>query len=673
MCGIFGFISGPKSNFEISKFDKLLNNLFVLSESRGKDASGVMLFNDSNITIMKRPLRARLLLRDREYAKTISHFKNRSRSAGETIGFMGHARMVTNGSEETHDNNQPVIAHEMCILHNGIIVNDQKLWTKFPALERRFEVDTEVALSLIDHYRSENESIIDSFRESFHHLEGANTFAFIPADMDLIILATSNGSLYFATSITGHELIFSSERAILEKALSHTSVQKIFSNSNIVHVPAGEGNLFQYKNLSPVKFQLDKPAPEKTPSFEKRATARTLLDIRPQREAKTIPTPRFNQDAIKDNDQFIKRVNDSIKNLRRCTKCVLPETFPFIEFDENGVCSICRQYETLQFKGRDALDAVVKPFRKTHNQPDCLVPISGGRDSCYGLHYIKNELNLNPVAYTYDWGMVTDLARRNISRMCGALGVEHILISADIKTKRKYIRQNVLAWLKHPVLGTVPLFMAGDKQFFYYAQMLKKQMNIDLAIFSFNRLERTDFKASFANVDESKKKSNLHIMSGFNKIQLMLYYAKEYIRNPAYINSSALDTAFAYYSFYLIPKSFEPLYDYIPWNEEIVNNTLIDNYHWETATDTDSTWRIGDGTASFYNYIYYVMAGFSEFDTFKSNQIREGMITRAEAIRAIEQDNQPRYDSIQWYCDTIGIDMRSTFKVINSAPKLYPF
>jgi hypothetical protein len=350
---------------------------------------------------------------------------------------------------------------------------------------------------------------------------------------------------------------------------------------------------------------------------------------------------------------------------------VLPETFPFIEFDENGVCSICRQYETLQFKGRDALNAVVKPFRKTHNQPDCLVPISGGRDSCYGLHYIKNELNLNPVAYTYDWGMVTDLARRNISRMCGALGVEHILISADIKTKRKYIRQNVLAWLKHPVLGTVPLFMAGDKQFFYYAQMLKKQMNIDLAIFSFNRLERTDFKVSFANINRSQEMSQF--ITSTNKAQLMLYYAKEYIRNPAYINSSLLDTIFGFFSFYIIPRAYEPLYDYIIWDEAVVNDTLINKYNWETAKDTNSTWRIGDGTASFYNYIYYVMAGFSENDTFKSNQIREGMTTREEAIHAIEQDNQPRYESIQWYCDTIGVDMRSALIIINQAPKLYPY
>ncbi len=71
--------------------------------------------------------------------------------------------------------------------------------------------------------------------------------------------------------------------------------------------------------------------------------------------------------------------------------------------------------------------------------------------------------------------MVTDIARRNISRMCGKLGIEHILLSADIRTKRKNIRKNVLAWLKRPSLGTIPLFMAGDKQFFYFANKLQNK------------------------------------------------------------------------------------------------------------------------------------------------------------------------------------------------------
>ncbi len=66
----------------------------------------------------------------------------------------------------------------------------------------------------------------------------------------------------------------------------------------------------------------------------------------------------------------------------------------------------------------DKLNTLIKPYRNTNNMPDVLIPFSGGRDSTYVLHFVKQELGLNPIAYTYDWGMVTDLGRRNISRMC---------------------------------------------------------------------------------------------------------------------------------------------------------------------------------------------------------------------------------------------------------------
>ena len=89
------------------------------------------------------------------------------------------------------------------------------------------------------------------------------------------------------------------------------------------------------------------------------------------------------------------------------------------------------------------------------------------------------------------------------------------------------------------------------------------------------------------------------------------------------------------------------------------------------AMDTKSTWRIGDGTAAFYNYIYYTVAGFSEFDTFRSNQIREGMITREKALALVNEENQPRYETIKWYLEIIGMNFKNVIERINKMPKLY--
>ena len=57
-------------------------------------------------------------------------------------------------------------------------------------------------------------------------------------------------------------------------------------------------------------------------------------------------------------------------------------------------------------------------------------------------------------------------SRRNQARICGKLGIEHIIVAADIPLNRKYINEYVNAWLDKPHLGMVPLFMAGDKKYF---------------------------------------------------------------------------------------------------------------------------------------------------------------------------------------------------------------
>ena len=86
-----------------------------------------------------------------------------------------------------------------------------------------------------------------------------------------------------------------------------------------------------------------------------------------------------------------------------------------------GVCNYCNNYKIRNKpKPTKELFDLVAPYRRS-NAIDCIVPFSGGRDSCYGLHLIVNELGMNPITYTYDWGMVTDLGRRNISRMCSKL------------------------------------------------------------------------------------------------------------------------------------------------------------------------------------------------------------------------------------------------------------
>jgi glucosamine--fructose-6-phosphate aminotransferase (isomerizing) len=87
--------------------------------------------------------------------------------------------------------------------------------------------------------------------------------------------------------------------------------------------------------------------------------------------------------------------------------------------------------------------------------------------------------------------------------------------------------------------------------------------------------------------------------------------------------------------------------------------------------DTSTTWRIGDGTAAFYNYVYYTVAGFSEHDTLRSNQIREGQMSRDEALVRIDDENRPRYPNIKWYLDALGLNFSEVITRVNAIPRLH--
>jgi hypothetical protein len=268
--------------------------------------------------------------------------------------------------------------------------------------------------------------------------------------------------------------------------------------------------------------------------------------------------------------------------------------------------------------------------------------------------------------------MVTDLARRNIARVCGKLGVENIIVAADIHWKRKNINKNITAWLKKPHLGMVPLFMAGDKYFYYYTNKVKKQNNIKLNIWGINPLENTDFKTGFAGISPNFNKERIFSLRLRDQIKLFSFVAKNVLNSSGYLNQSVLDSIGSIFSRYFNPKSdYYHLFDYYKWDEEEIENLIKNEYEWELAVDTSTTWRIGDGTASFYNYIYYTVAGFSEYDTFRSNQIREGALTREKALKIVNEENKPRYETMKWYLEIVGLNFQDVIKVINNIQKLY--
>jgi glucosamine--fructose-6-phosphate aminotransferase (isomerizing) len=680
MCGIFGIALRQGAGMAPDTVRSLLANLYVFSESRGKESAGLHVYlpDAARAWTIKGAQPATELLRTEAYDEALTdglalaYGKGAPGPLVQPLTVIAHSRLVTNGTSALDRNNQPVRFGAVSMIHNGIVVNVDKLWQANPDLQRSAEVDTEVMAAMLDRsLRGPAFDPVAATREVFREIKGAASVAWTHQAAPVLTLATNTGDLYAAALPDDAGLVFASERYILVNALEKTLGEGAAAvTAAIEWLQAGNG----------LCLDLDVRGPATRFHFRSDTLGvQSPCRMRAPAEHRDTGTTGNQAPAavVRHADESLVRYGEArVRALRRCSRCVLPETFPFIAFDDQGVCNYCRSYKP-RYAGmhptetRKAFIQSLEKYRRAGQEPDVLVPFSGGRDSSYGLHLIHEEFGLRPVTFTYDWGMVTDLARRNVARMCGQLGIQNILVSADIKTKRDNIRKNVSAWLKQPDLGMVPLFMAGDKHFFRVVNDLKRQTGIALDLWCANPLENTDFKSGFCGVRPDFDKSRVDYLSMGRKAQLAAYYGTRFLTNPGYLNASLMDTFGAFLAYYFEPRrDFYFIFDHFIWNEDEVNKTLLSTYDWELSPDSPSTWRIGDGTAPFYNYIYMTARGFSEFDTFRSNQIREGMITRERALESITVENRPRTESLRWYLDTIGLDFNETIRRINQLDTL---
>ena len=559
MCGIFGIIG--KTKICPKEINKLINFAF----RRGQDSSGIMYY-DSAYKVKKADF-------------DIKKLKKRINLKKTSI-VLGIARLITNGNND----NQPFLKKNAAVFHNGIIINDKKLFNE-EGIKKTSEIDSEIILSLAQKYLKKN-SLHNTAKIVLKKCSGTLSAALIFYDLGKLILLSNNGSLYFAEK-DGFKY-YSSELCHL-KTLGCKNITKLVNQIKIIDIPKNMNN-----TLITEEYKL----------------ARRPL----------IPK---NVNPIS-NSSLLEKIKPK---LVRCTKCLLPHTMPFIKFDEKGICNYCHSYKKNN-KPRpfNELIELIKPYRKDTGD-NCIVPFSGGRDSSFALHLIVKKLKLKPVTYTYDWGMTSDVGRRNISIMCSKLGIENIIVAADIKKKRDNIKKNVEAWLKNPHLGMISLFTAGDKHFFKYVEHIKKETKIKLHIWGDSPFEVTHFKAGFLGVEPNLNEKRVYSKGLLKQLNYQSLRFKQMFKSLGYFNTSLWDTLSGeYYRSIKNNSNYLYIFDYWKWNENEIDKILLNEYQWEFANDTKTSWRIGDGTAAFYNYIYHTVAGFTEHDTFRSNQIREGEI-----------------------------------------------
>jgi glutamine---fructose-6-phosphate transaminase (isomerizing) len=359
--------------------------------------------------------------------------------------------------------------------------------------------------------------------------------------------------------------------------------------------------------------------------------------------------------------------------MHRCKSCLLPNTYPMIQFDDDGICNNCRNYIPEKYERKEEFDELLHLAKEKNEKYDCLIGLSGGRDSSYLAYKIVRELGLHPLAYSYDNGHMPDSAKNNIKKITEVLGIETIIIDDEAPRNRELFKRLFLAWAKKPSLGMIQAFCIGCRGGINKnAPKMLEKYGIKYLIDGANYLEKTSYKLGFLGIEkddfstfEPSRKDHFQI-----KCSLAFCIIKEIAKNPSYASIPIIRNGLKDYldgfgknqnAIKIQPFMFEK------YDEKKVLDIITNELGWETPTYFPVPWRADCTVAMLKNYCYLKMVGFSDYDCALSNMIREKSIDRETALCRIEKFNSVlNPDLVNCILKSKGIDPNILHNAIDS-------
>jgi len=327
--------------------------------------------------------------------------------------------------------------------------------------------------------------------------------------------------------------------------------------------------------------------------------------------------------------------------VKRCTKCILPENYPGIKFNEEGVCNYCTTYKERKYQGSEALSAkinsILKNKKNINKNYDCVVGLSGGRDSSYLLYFLVKVLNLRVIAYSIDHGFIPEQTKLNIKNMTDILNVK--LVIEEIDNLKKCLKHHILSWMHHPSPAMVGVLCTGCRYNMYSRIRNFARKNKILFVF----LGGHPFETQYYKFDIMKINPN---NTSRKKYLFVMGYLSQIIRNPKWVlNFKCLIEQikeFYYYYPIRIKKSetltISPCESYIRWDEKIVISTLKNKLNWKEYPNVKSTSRGDCEVALLKLYLYKKTLGFNDKDDDFSSLIRANQISREEALERLKKE-----------------------------------
>jgi len=410
---------------------------------------------------------------------------------------------------------------------------------------------------------------------------------------------------------------------------------------------AAAANIFHF-------FELSYP-------FAKKAAIAAGVRLRPIR----LDSPWLRREPVYNEDAEDARLRHRIEiserapgpppppersSVRWCTRCVYPSISAApMEFDEAGVCMGCRMAEKKREisasewrRRRELLRGILEAYRcRDGSGYDCIIPVSGGKDSYFQAHVIKHEFGLRPLLVTYNGNNYLDVGWRNVHRMKEALGLDHVFYSPSVEVLRKlnrlgFVVMGDMNWHAHVGITTLPVRAAVQHK----APLLiwGEHGYLDLCgQFSMDDFPEMSYRDRLEHFARGYEWNYMVGREGLVAQDLIPYMY------PSDQEIYDLDVRGIY------------LGNYVYWEANEHAKLVIERYGFETSADPfDRTYRTMSNLDDMHengvhDYLKYIKFGYGRCTDHVCKDIRAGLLTRDEGIALVRKmDHVKPRDLARW-------------------------
>ena len=335
--------------------------------------------------------------------------------------------------------------------------------------------------------------------------------------------------------------------------------------------------------------------------------------------------------------------------MRYCTKCVMPDTRPGISFNEEGVCSACQAYERRKNIDWDVrwkeLEQICDKYREMNgNGYDCAIAVSGGKDSHFQVHLMKNIMHMNPILVSVEDNFpMTEAGKHNIKNISEEFGCHIVSLKPDIKAQKKtmrYMFENYgkPTWYIDRLIYTYPLMMASMLN----TPLLVYGENVSYEYGGEDKKETYSAREQINNgVASDVSDKELVDKVGLSKQDLSLLEApdRETLNklDPIYVSYFVQWNSFSNYEF-ARKHGFHDL-----------------THEWERTHHIENFDQIDSRAYLVHPWMKYPKFGHASATDYAARMVRYGMITRDEAIQLVkEHDSKLDPACVRDFCEFCG-------------------